>query len=32
MDVVDEIASVRTDAGDRPKIEQKMKSVTIIEE
>ena len=32
MDVVDQIASVKTDASDRPKIEQKMKSVTVVEE
>ena len=32
MDVVDEIANVKTDMNDRPKIEQKMKSVTGVEE
>ncbi|MBE6569495.1 MAG: peptidylprolyl isomerase [Ruminococcaceae bacterium] len=32
MDVVDEIANVKTDMNDRPKIEQKMKSVTVVEE
>ncbi len=29
MDVVDEIAAVKTDMSDRPKIEQRMKSVTV---
>ncbi|MBQ4425414.1 MAG: peptidylprolyl isomerase [Lachnospiraceae bacterium] len=32
MDVVDRIASVRTNAMDRPKTEQKMKEVCLIEE
>ena len=32
MDIVDEIASVKTDLNDRPRIEQKMKSVTVVEE
>ena len=29
MDTVDRIAGVRTDAGDRPTVEQKMKSVRL---
>ena len=32
MEVVDEIASVKTDNGDRPIIDMRMKSVTLIEE
>ena len=32
MDVVDAIATVRTDASDRPKVEQKIKTITIVEE
>lgn len=32
MDVVDEIAAESTDANDRPKIEQKIKSVTLVNE
>lgn len=32
MDVVDEIASVKTDLNDKPRTEQKMKSVTVVEE
>ncbi|MBS1347960.1 MAG: peptidylprolyl isomerase [Firmicutes bacterium] len=32
MDVVDEIASVATDRNDRPKEEQKIKSITVVDE
>jgi len=32
MDVMDEIAAEPTDANDRPKIEQKIKSVTLVDE